>query len=28
MHDVNQKLGKKGVVNVLSTAKKIKESLL
>ena len=26
--DVNQKLGKKGVVNVLSTAKKIKESLL
>lgn len=26
--DVNQKLGKKGVVNVLSSAKKIKESLL
>ena len=26
--DVNQKLGKKGVVNVLSTAKKIKESVL
>lgn len=26
--DVNQKLGKKGVMNVLSTAKKIKESLI
>jgi 5S rRNA maturation endonuclease (ribonuclease M5) len=26
--DVNQKLGKKGVIDVLSAAKKIKESLL
>lgn len=26
--DVNQRLGKKGVINILSTAKKIKESLL
>ena len=26
--DVNQKLGKKGVIDVLGTAKKIKESLL
>ena len=26
--DVNQRLGKKGVIDVLGTAKKIKESLL